>query len=201
MLRFIALAAITAFVIQTAVKALQAPWMVDDFPESLAIKAELLPRIFALHMIAGGLALLLVPVTFLLRRRPRWHRMLGRITAVDVILAGLTAFPVALIAPVTRVSAWGFTAQGAVWLTLLALGVYNIRRGRQAAHRACMLMMTATMSGAIFFRIYLAIWAILGNFRYYEAFYAGDAWLAWAVPLSAMAFFLNRTGGFREHPR
>ena len=57
-----------------------------------------------------------------------------------------------------------------------------------------MLLMAATTPGAIFFRIYLALWAIFGNFRHYEAFYAIDAWIAWTLPLAAMAIFLKRTG-------
>ena len=186
---------------RTALLAFESPWQVDDFPEALAIKAELLPWIFPLHMISGGLALLLVPLTFMLRRRPRWHRPAGRVTAVVVTIAGLSAFPVALIAPVTRVSAWGFAAQGAVWLVLLALGLYNIRRGRVAQHRAFMLLMAATTTGAVFFRVYLALWAIWGDLRHYEAFYALDAWIAWSLPLIATAFFLKRTGGFRGVPR
>ena len=193
-MRWIVLAALALFVIQTALKALRAPWQVDDFPEALAVKAELLPWLFPLHMVAGGLVLLLIPVTLLVRRHARWHRPLGRITALVVLVAGLTAFPVALIAPVTPVSAWGFAAQGAVWLVLLALGLRNIRLRRVQAHRAAMLLMAATTSGAVFFRVYLALWALFGNYRHYETFYAADAWIAWSLPLAAMAIFLKRTG-------
>ena len=192
--RVIVLTAIALFVIRTAVLALRSPWQVDDFPEALAVKVELLPWLFSLHMLAGGLALLLIPAALLARRTPRWHRPLGRITALVVLIAGLTAFPVALVAPVTRVSAWGFAAQGLVWLVLLGLGLRNIRLRRPAAHRAAMLLMTATATGAIFFRIYLALWAMFGNFRHYEAFYALDAWIAWTLPLAAMAIFLRGTG-------
>ena len=54
--------------------------------------------------------------------------------------------------------------------------------------------MTATGTWAIFFRINLAHWAMFGNFRHYEAFYAIDAWIAWTMPLGAMAIFLRGTG-------
>ena len=199
------LAAIALYVMLAAWKALLTPLALDDFPEELAIKVELLPLLFPLHMVSGGLALLLVPLTFVLRRKPRWHRLVGRITAIDVVIAGTTAFPVALVAPVTRVSALGFSTQAAVWLTLLALGIRNIRRGQVAKHRACMLLMAATTSGALVFRIALASWAImasaLGSARHYEAFYAADAWLAWSLPLGLTAFLLHRTGGLRFDPR
>lgn len=195
------LAAIGLFVIHTALLALRAPWLVDDFPEALAIKAELLPWLFPLHMVTGGLALIAVPLTLLLRRRARWHRLAGRITALIVLIAGVTAFPVALIAPVTPLSAWGFAAQGTVWLLLLGLGLWYIRRRKLAQHRACMLLMAATTTGALFFRIYLALFAIWGDARHYEAFYALNAWLAWSLPLLATAVFLKRTGALARDLR
>lgn len=189
------------FVAATAIKAVRSPWMVDDFPEALAIKVELLPWIFPLHMVTGGLVLMLVPLTIAARRWPRWHRLAGRVTAPVVVLAGLSAFPVALIEPVTRVSAWGFTAQGALWLVLLGLGIRHIRAGRPRQHRAAMLLMAAATSGAVFFRVYLALFAIYGNARYYEAFYAVDAWIAWGLPVLGTAFFLKRTGAMAAEPQ
>lgn len=177
------------------------PWRVDDFPEALYIKVELLPWTFAAHMITGGLALLLVPGMIALSGRPRWHRLLAWLTVPVVVVAGITAFPVALIAPVTTVSALGFATQGAVWLVLLALGIWHIRHKRTARHREMMLLMAATTTGAVFFRVYLALFAILGHPRHYHAFYAADAWLAWTLPLAAMAIFLKRTGAKPAFPR
>ena len=73
----------------------------------------------------------------------------------------------AVVAPIvlthTGGSALGFAAQGCVWLALAARGVWMIRAGRTAEHRAAMLMMAAVMSGAIFFRAYLAFWAMLAH--------------------------------------
>ncbi|WP_176399807.1 DUF2306 domain-containing protein [Novosphingobium sp. B 225] len=184
------------FVIVTAFKALRAPLVIDDFPEELLIKAELLPVIFPVHMVTGGLALLLVPGAILLSGRARWHRPVARLAALDVALAGLTAFPVAWVQPVTIASAMGFSAQGLLWLVLLGLGLRSIRRGNRAAHRACMLLMAAATSGAVFFRVYLALFAIYGSYRYYTWFYACDAWLAWGLPVLLTALWLKRTGGF-----
>jgi uncharacterized membrane protein YozB (DUF420 family) len=182
--------AIGVLVLYTAARALLAAFYNQDFPESLAVKVELLPWLFPVHMITGGLALVLLPAAIALRRR-RWHKTVGRIAAADVLVAGLTAYPVAWAAPVTTVSALGFSAQATVWLTLLGLGIYFIRRRQVASHRACMLLMTATASGAVFFRIYLAFWAMLGSQRWFETFYACDAWIAWAGPLAGAALFLR----------
>lgn len=180
---------------------MRAPWLVDDFPEALYVKTELLPWTFPAHMVSGGLALLLVPAMILLSSQPRWHRRLAWVTVPVVVLAGITAFPVALVAPVTPISAWGFTVQGALWLGLLGAGVWFIRHGQVARHRAAMLLLAAVTSGAMFFRIFLALFAIYGHPRDYQAFYAADAWAAWGLPLIAMAIFLKRTGAMAADPR
>jgi len=185
------LTVIGSFILYTAARALWSAFVNEDFPESLAVKVALLPLIFPLHMVTGGLALILLPLTVALRHRPRWHRLIGRISALDVLISGLTAFPVAWAAPVTLFSAAGFTLQAITWLTLLALGIHNIRQRRIAAHRACMVLMVATTSGAVFFRIWLALWATFGTSRRFELFYACDAWVAWLLPLTVTALILR----------
>lgn len=185
------LAAISVLVLYTAERAFSAAFDSSEFPESLAVKVELLPVTFPVHMVTGALALILVPLTLALRPRRQWHRWVGRIAATDVLIAGVTAFPVAWVAPVTTISALGFSAQAVTWLTLLGLGIVNIRRRRIAAHRACMLLMLAATSGAVFFRIWLALWAIYGTSRWYETFYAFDSWFAWGMPVAVTAWLLS----------
>lgn len=178
--------------LDVARKAMIEAFINDDFPEQLAIKLEALPVIFPIHMLTGALALLLIPLVIAVRRRPQWHRPLGRIAAIDVSIAGLTAFPVAWIGPVTPVSAAGFMTQGLVWTSLLVLGIWHIRNGRRGAHRRAMLMMAATAIGAIFFRLYLALWAIFLRPHHFELFYSCDAWVAWMGPLALTWFGLRR---------
>lgn len=186
----VCLTAIFAFVIYIAAKGFWLAFDNDDFPESLAVKIELLPIIFPLHMITGAFALVLLPAAYALRRNSRWHKITGRVAAGDVLISGITAFPVALVAPVTAGSAAGFTAQAGTWVILLIMGIRAIRNGNIGAHRACMLMMAATTSGAIFFRVYLALWAKYGSVRYFEAFYIFDAWAAWMMPLISCALIM-----------
>ena len=150
---------------------------------------EELPIIFIIHMVTGGLALFLIPLAIAMRRT-RFHKWFGRVAAADVLVAGVTAIPVAWYAPVTAYSGAGFIAQALTWMTLLSVGIWNIKQGRVAQHRACMLMMAAVTSGAMFFRIYLALWAIYGTHRYFRVFYSVDAWIAWLLPLIVMASWL-----------
>ncbi len=187
--RHLILAALAAFVIYTALRGISESWNNDGFPESLAVKLELMPFLFPIHMISGGLALLLVPLAISLRFK-RWHKLAGRIAAADILIAGITAIPVALQAPVTKISAAGFTAQAVTWLVLLALGVWNIRQGKVKIHRACMLMLAAVTSGAMFFRVYLALSKLVIPPNHFYDFYAADAWIAWGLPLLAVAVWL-----------
>lgn len=190
-LRWLVLAAIAGFVTMVAVKAFMQTFDQDDFPDDLLIKVELMPAIFPVHMFTGALALVLIPLALLLRPWRKWHRIAGRIAAADIVIAGLTAYPVALVAPVTTWSAAGFAAQATAWLIFLGLGIWNIRQVRPERHRVCMLLMTATASGAIFFRIYLASWAILAQGKHFAVFYAWNAWLAWLLPLLGTALVLR----------
>ncbi|MGZ5919175.1 MAG: DUF2306 domain-containing protein, partial [Hyphomicrobium sp.] len=98
-----------------------------------------LPGIFRLHMLASGAALLLIPLTIAVRRDRSWHKPLGRLTAVMVVLGGLTSLPVALYSHSVAMARAGFFAQGIVWLTLIALGVAAVRQRRFADHARLML--------------------------------------------------------------
>lgn len=195
MLRYAMLAALAMFVIVTSAKAMRAPLQVDGFPEALLVKAEIMPVTFAVHMVSGGLALLLAPSAWLARHLLRpWHRTIGRLAAIDIVVAGVTAYPVASVAPVTPVSAAGFAAQATAWLALLAAGIVAIRRGDADRHRACMLLMLSVTSGAIFFRIWLALWAIFAHGRHFALFYAANAWIAWVLPLGLTTWLLKQAG-------
>ena len=184
---------IMLFVTYTAIRAISEAYFSDGFPEALAVKVELLPLIFPIHMVAGGLSLLLVPVTIYLRRT-RLHKFFGRIAAADILVAGLTAPFVAWAVPVTIISAAGFTAQSITWMGLLIAGIWNIRNGRIAAHQNCMSLMAAVTAGALCFRIFLALFARFGDHHYFNNFYALNAWIAWGIPLLAVLVFHRLRG-------
>ena len=63
-----------------------------------------------------------------------------------------------------------------------------------------MVMLAATTSGAIFFRIYLALWAIFAQGKHFELFYACDAWIAWLLPLVFSARLMRQNGTWRSLP-
>jgi hypothetical protein len=189
--RWLLLASLAMFVTYTALRGISETWDNANFPEALTLKLDHLPIIFPLHMVTGGLALLLVPLTLALRGTP-WHKLAGRITAVDILVAGITALPVALQSPVTKLSAAGFAAQALTWMALLVLGLWHIRNRRYSQHQTCMLLMAAVTSGAMFFRVYLGLWKAYGAPQYFYTFYAINAWIAWGLPMVVMAVVIRR---------
>ena len=162
-----------------------------DFPDALAIKLEVWPLVFPLHMFTGGLALLLVPLAISLRGT-HWHKWAGRMAAADVMLAAITSIPVALAYPVTKVAAAGFSAQGLLWMVFLAFGIRHIRQARIGDHQHMMLLMAAVTSGAIVFRIFLYLWKVTGADIPFHTFYSLNAWIAWGLPLLAMQAYLHQ---------
>jgi hypothetical protein len=178
-------------ILATAQSALLSTFDSADFPDALAVKLEVWPLVFPLHMFTGGLALLLVPLAFSLRGT-RWHKWAGRAAAFDVMLAAITSIPVALAHPVTPWAAAGFGMQGLLWMLFLALGIRHIRQGRVGDHQHMMLLMAALTSGALFFRIFLYFWKESGTDIPFQTFYSLNAWIAWALPLLAMQAYVHQ---------
>ena len=173
----------------TVVRALSGAFDSRDFPEMLLIKVDALPTIFPIHMASGALALLLVPAAIALSGG-RWHKPVARLAALDVVVAAVTAVPVALESPITRWTAAGFTTQAVLWLALLGAGVYAIRRRDVRTHRVCMLLMAAVTSGAMVFRVYLALWVAFNGYAHFKTVYSCDAFAGWLTPLAGMGAWL-----------
>lgn len=155
-------------------------------PYNLFLVDQELPGIFKLHMLASGAALMLIPVVIALRRQSTWHRPLGTVTAVCVLLGALSSIPVAVFSHSVLMARMGFLAQGIVWLALIALGVAAVRQRRYADHARLMVMMAAVASGALWVR--LTTTAATGYDLPFDPVYGCAAWLGWVVPLAVVTF-------------
>src|SRR5262249_35501349 len=67
---------------------------------------------FPLHMIASGVALSLIPIAAFARHHRTIHRVIGRMTAVCVVIGALTALLVALASEASTAARAGFFVQG-----------------------------------------------------------------------------------------
>jgi hypothetical protein len=168
-------------------------------PFNLHVVDVRLPGVFKLHMLASGAALVLIPVVFALRRRPAWHRPLGRLTAALVVAGALTAFPVAYESTSVLPARLGFAAQGTVWLGLILAGVRAIRRRDRARHATLMLAMAAVASGAIWVRLTTAV--ATAYHQPFDPVYACVTWLGWLVPLALVLTLAQPRPLARRTPR
>ncbi|CEJ85011.1 conserved membrane hypothetical protein [Hyphomicrobium sp. GJ21] len=140
------------------------------------------PLLFPAHMIASALALLLAPAVILSRRRPEFHRPLGRLLGLFVVIGGLTALPVAVMSHSTPLARAGFFAQGLVWLYLFGAAYLAIRARDIPRHAHLMTAMVAVTTGAVWFRVITGT-AIALRLPF-EPVYAASAWLGWMLPLA-----------------
>jgi hypothetical protein len=144
--------------------------------------AQRAPLLFPAHMISAAFALLLAPVVIMQRHRPEFHRPLGRLLGLFVVIGGLTALPVALVSHSTPVARAGFFVQGLVWLYLLAAAYLAARARDIPRHAHLMMAMVAVTTGAVWFRVITGT-AIALRLPF-EPVYATSAWLGWMLPLA-----------------
>ncbi|MGX1787777.1 DUF2306 domain-containing protein [Bosea sp. NPDC055332] len=167
-------------------------------PDVLLLVCQKLPLAFPLHMIASGLALIFIAIAAATRQRRGFHRAVGRIAALCVLVGGLTALPVALASEAGPVAQAGFFAQDIVWLALLIAAVTAIRLGHAKQHARLMMAMAAVASGAIWLR--LALWLAVVLQLPFEMSYGLAAWAAWLLPLGLVAL-LGRSDSDEGQPR
>jgi hypothetical protein len=154
-------------------------------PYPLALVLRRLPQVFPLHMLASGLALILIPIAAAVRHDRRIHRPIGRIAAICVCVGAVTALAVAVASEASLATRAGFFAQGLVWLALLVAAVVAIRRHDRARHARLMLAMAAVASGAVWLRPVLS--GAVALELPFDTVYSIAAWLCWMIPLMAVS--------------
>lgn len=182
LVRFVIAAVLALLVIPVGLVAIGSGLGLISLPFEMHLLDERMPVIFRVHMIASAGALLLIPLVISARNHRVLHKRMGRRLGAFVVAGGLTAMPVAIFSHSTVMARAGFTAQGIVWMLLLAAGIAAIRRGERERHVRLMLTMAAVTTGAVWFRVVTgsAIWLELP----FETTYALAAWLCWLVPLA-----------------
>lgn len=138
----------------------------DEYAPFVMEKLELpLPNeeryilLLQIHVIAAAFALpgcLALLSRTLMRRAPRVHRWLGRLTgAVAVLALAPTGFYLSLYAKGGLLGTLGFMLSGAIVVVSMVLGVREARAGRYPSHRRFVLHVVAQLAVAVVSRAML----------------------------------------------
>lgn len=132
------------------------------------------------HIIFGGLALLIGWLQFNDKIRLKWssfHRIIGRIYFISVLISGFCGLYIALYATGGIICVLGFLSLGIVWLISTFLGFNAIIKGNIALHRKFMIISYAVCFSAVTLRIWLPLLTIVLND--FTSAYRIVAWLCW----------------------
>jgi uncharacterized membrane protein len=115
---------------------------------------------FYLHIVFGGLALLLSPFQFATRLRtrvPRVHRAVGRVVVVSILIAGAAGLVLAPHSLAGPIGTAGFGLLAVLWVTFAATAFRAIRRRDVATHRRWMVRTFALTYAAVTLRLWLGL--------------------------------------------
>jgi uncharacterized membrane protein len=145
---------------------------------------------FYLHIVTGGLALLIGWVQFnqkLLKSKPNIHRQIGKFYIIATLISALSSLYIAFYATGGVVSTLGFLGLGIVWLYTTSFGFIHIKNKNVTAHKAMMIYSYAACFAAVTLRIWLPVLVIL--LKDFTQAYRIVAWLCW-VPNLLVAYFI-----------
>lgn len=146
----------------------------------------------AVHMIFGGLAVLLIPlqVSRMWRRGDRRkHVYLGWALVPIVSVAALTTPPISFNMDYPFWSEAGFALGSVAWFLALVMGILAIWQGDRERHRRWMVMMAALCFGAVSFRLQLPV---LRLFFEVETVFPYIGWTCWVPNVLIVAWWWQR---------
>lgn len=127
-----------------------APFVVEKLPLPLE---EVWLAALQVHVVAAALAFpacLILLSSVVLRRARAFHRWLGRLTGVTVLLVLVpSGFYLSLFAKGGLAATLGFMLSGLIVVVAMVQGIRTARAGRFAAHRRCALHVVAQLSVAV----------------------------------------------------
>lgn len=157
------------------------------------------------HILSGGLALVLGPLQFwrgLRTRIPRVHRWIGRAYLAAVILGGVSGLALAPFNQVGWVGLFGFGAVSVLWVVTGWRAYAAIRRRDVASHQAWMIRNYALTYAAVTLRIWLPLLIMaplvvrqpIDEATAFQNAYAAVPFLAWLPNLIVAEWLIRRRG-------
>jgi hypothetical protein len=157
---------------------------VEASMEFMLYHAQQRPLFFYAHVGLAPLALLLMPLQFwagLRLRRPVWHRWVGRIYVVAILISGIGGLFMAANTNTGEIAGAGFGLLALLWLGTTIRGIWLARAKRIAEHQIWMIRSTALTFAAVTLRLYLPLSQVAGLPM--DASYVVIAWACWVPNL------------------
>jgi hypothetical protein len=146
---------------------------------------------FYMHILCGGIALLIGWVQFdkgLRDRRRKLHKRIGMTYVTAVFFSSLAGIYLGLFATGGMATLLGFVSLGVIWFCTTMMGWLTAKRHDYGAHEDWMIFSYAAAFAAVTLRIWLPILIALHGGEFLPA-YRIVAWLCW-VPNILVAFWL-----------
>jgi hypothetical protein len=140
---------------------------------------------FYQHIFFGGISLFIGWSQFVKTFRDRflqWHRRIGKLYLISVILSGTAGLYIALYATGGIISIVGFSSLAISWLTTSVFAYVAIRIGNVDDHQFWMIRSYAVCFAAVMLRIWLPLFQFAFDIDFLTA-YRIIAWLCWVPNL------------------
>ena len=138
--------------------------------------------LITMHVVGGGIALLISPFQFMIYRRNRiLHRYLGRVYFVAIMLASIGGYYMAWHAFGGIISMLGLGILSTLWWSFTLVAVMHARNGNIQAHRVWMIRSFALTYTAVTLRLMNPVLATLfDEITQFQVVY----WLSWIFNLA-----------------
>jgi len=151
---------------------------------------------FKVHIYLGGIALLTGWSQFIKRWRDtrlNFHRSLGKIYLIMVMLSGVSGLYIAYYADGGIISQLGFTGLALSWLYTTTMAYLTIRRKEINNHQKWMIRSYALTFAAVTLRIWLPLFQYGFGMDFVTA-YVIIAWLCWVPNIIWAQWKVKRLG-------
>lgn len=146
-----------------------------------------------MHIISGGIAILVGWIQFNQKIRTKWtymHRTIGKFYFLSAILCSLSGIYVGYFATGGWIAAAGFISVACIYFYTSLLGFLSIKKGKLISHQNFMTYSYAVCLSAVSLRLATPA-AYLLNLDYISS-YQVIAWAAW-IPNLAIAYLINKS--------
>jgi uncharacterized membrane protein len=162
------------------------PNIPDEFHQRYLSMSQLL---IAVHVVGGGIALLISPFQFMIYRKNRTlHRYLGRVYFVTIMLASIGGYYMAWHAFGGIISMLGLGILSTLWWSCTLVAVMHARNGNIPAHRRWMIRSFALTYTAVTLRLMNPVLGeIFDDVTQFRIVY----WISWSTNLVLAQCWLN----------